>query len=190
MTRNRVLWLSLGGAAVLALAALAARPVRWALLQRGLEARHPDVAWISTDQLAAELASPTPPTLLDVRQPEEVAVSRIPGAIAVSPDATADEVRQLVEDAELAGPVVVYCSVGARSAALAERLEAAGVDSVRNLRGSIFAWANEGRPLEKAGEGARTVHPYDAAWGTYLKPALRADLGQDVPASTDPASEE
>ena len=171
MTRRRALWLGLSGATLLALAALAARPVRWALLQRGLEARHPTVEWISTDQLAAELASATPPTLLDVRQPEEVAVSRIPGALQVSPGATVEDLRQL----DLTGPVVVYCSVGARSGALAERLEAAGVASVRNLRGSIFAWANEGRPLERAGERVDTVHPYDATWGTYLKPSLRAD---------------
>lgn len=168
--RRRTLWLGLGGAALLALAALAVRPVRWALLQRALEARHPDIAWISTDQLAAELASEAPPTLLDVRQPEEVAVSQIPGAIPVSPEATAEDLRRL----ELTGPVVVYCSVGARSGALAERLEAAGVDSVRNLRGSIFAWANEGRPLVQDGQPVSTVHPYDSAWGTYLKPSRRA----------------
>ncbi|MEO0560142.1 MAG: rhodanese-like domain-containing protein [Bacteroidota bacterium] len=170
--KRRGLWIGLGGVALVGLAVLAARPVRWALLQRALEASHPNVAWISTDQLAAELASDTPPTLLDVRQPDEVAISQIPGAIPVSPDATVEELRQL----ELDGPVVVYCSVGARSGALAERLGAAGVDSVRNLRGSIFAWANEGRPLERAGERAETVHPFDAAWGTYLKPSLRADL--------------
>ena len=161
------------------MAALAARPVRWALLQRGLEARHPDVAWISTDQLAAELASDDPPLVLDVRQPEEVAVSTIPGAIPVHPDATAEDLRQLepeVGGSQLEGPVVVYCSVGARSATLAERLKAAGIDSVRNLRGSIFAWANEGRPLERAGERVEKVHPYDTAWGTYLKPSLRAEL--------------
>ena len=166
-----MLW---AGAAVLALglASLAARPVRWALLHRSLDARYPDVAWISTHALADALASDAPPTLLDVRQPDEVAVSRIPGAMAVSPDATVEDLRRL----GLEGPVVVYCSVGARSARLAERLEAAGVADVRNLRGSVFAWANEGRPLERAGRTARTVHPYDDAWGTYLKPALRADL--------------
>jgi len=172
MTRKRVLWLGLGGAAVLALAALAARPVRWALLQRGLEARHPDVEWISTDDLANELASDTPPTLLDVRQPDEVAVSQIPGARPVDPDASVEDLRQL----DLEGPVVVYCSVGARSATLAERLKVAGVDSVRNLRGSIFAWANEDRLLVRGRQPVQKVHPYDAAWGTYLKPALRADL--------------
>ena len=171
-----MLWL---GAAALALglASLAARPVRWALLNRSLDARYPDVAWISTHQLADALASDAPPTLLDVRRPAEVAVSRIPGAVAVAPDATVERLRQL----GLEGPVVVYCSVGARSARLAQRLDAAGVTDVRNLRGSIFAWANEGRPLERAGGTARTVHPYDAAWGSYLKPGLRADVSGASP---------
>lgn len=172
--RRRGLWLGFGGVVLVGLAVLAVRPVRWALLQRALEARHPNVAWISTDQLAAELGRDTPPTLLDVRQPDEVAISQIPGAIPVSPDASIDDLGQL----DLDGPVVVYCSVGARSGALAERLVAAGVDSVRNLRGSIFAWANEGRPLVRGGESVSTVHPYDAAWGTYLKPSRRAELAE------------
>ena len=179
--RSRALWI---GAAALALglASLAARPVRWALLNRSLDARYPDVAWITTQALADELASDAPPTLLDVRQPDEVAVSRIPGARAVSPHATVASLRQL----DLEGRVVVYCAVGARSAELAERLAAAGVTDVRNLRGSIFAWANEGRPLAqaggpRAGDAARAVHPYDDAWGTYLKPALRADLDRTSP---------
>jgi hypothetical protein len=45
---------------------------------------------------------------------------------------------------------------------------------VRNLDGSIFAWANEGRPLERNGQPAQLVHPYDALWGKLLDPARRA----------------
>ena len=172
---SRWVWLGLGAAA-LAGAALAARPARWALLNRALDARHPDVAWVSTEALAAELAGPRPPTLLDVREPSEVAVSRIPGAVRVGSDASDEALAAL----GLEGPVVVYCAVGARSAVLAERLRALGVDGVRNLRGSIFAWANEGRPLVRGDGAASTVHPYDATWGTYLIPSARADLGPET----------
>ena len=72
---------------------------------------------------------------------------------------------------------MVYCSVGVRSAGVARRLRAAGFAEVENLEGSVFRWANEGRPLVAAG-GAATdvVHPYDAAWGRLLRPERRADL--------------
>jgi hypothetical protein len=30
------------------------------------------------------------------------------------------------------------------------------------MEGSIFQWANEGRPLEKEGKPVETVHPYNA----------------------------
>jgi hypothetical protein len=71
--------------------------------------------------------------------------------------------------------VVVYCSVGWRSAALADRLLAAGLDDVHNLRGSIFDWANKGLPLVRDGEPAREVHPYGRLWGLLLRPELRAN---------------
>lgn len=45
-----------------------------------------------------------------------------------------------------------------------------------NLEGSIFAWANEGRPLVDDKGLATKVHPYDAKWGELLKPALRSPL--------------
>ena len=44
------------------------------------------------------------------------------------------------------------------------------------MSGSIFQWANEGYPIERNGEPADKVHPYNARWGKLLKPQLRADL--------------
>ena len=48
-------------------------------------------------------------------------------------------------------PIVVYCSVGYRSARVARWLGRQGFTNVRNLDGSLFAWANEGRPMEADG---------------------------------------
>ena len=62
--------------------------------------------------------------------------------------------------------VVVYCSVGYRSSRLAEELRARGFENVFNLEGSLFQWANEGRPLYRGEERVDQAHPYDEEWGS------------------------
>lgn len=71
-------------------------------------------------------------------------------------------------------PIVVYCSVGVRSSALAEKLIRAGYRNVSNLGGSIFEWANLGYPLVRGGAPTTRVHPYDANWGRLLERRLWA----------------
>jgi hypothetical protein len=51
---------------------------------------------------------------------------------------------------------------------LAEKLQQAGFSNVRNLKGSIFAWADEGRPIVNAHGTASGVHPVNLLWGRYL----------------------
>lgn len=148
----------------------------WQAVDREVRARYPDVRGLSTEAFAAWLgdASRPPPLLLDARTPAEVAVSHLAGARHVDPDASADALGAALADVDRQRPVVVYCSVGWRSAAVAERLQAAGFRDVQNLEGSIFRWANEGRPVIREGRPVREVHPYDAVWGRLLKPELRA----------------
>jgi rhodanese-related sulfurtransferase len=81
-------------------------------------------------------------------------------------------------------PVVVYCSVGYRSARVARWLGRQGFTNVRQLDGSLFAWANEGRPMVADGRSVREVHPYNDFWGRLLKPEVRSD----APPVTDPYS--
>lgn len=135
--------------------------------------KFPAVEQLSTTNLAAWLVDPTrpQPQLLDVRTPEEFAVSHLTGARLVSPDA---KVVDMLATLDRQRPVVVYCSVGYRSSKLAERLQRAGFTNVMNLEGSIFAWANEDRPLEKDGRPATQVHPYNNRYGQMLKPDRRA----------------
>ena len=138
-----------------------------------VRSRFKDVKQLSTGDLAAWLADKTrpQPQLLDVREPAEFAVSHLPGAIHVSPDAKIDNVLAKLDRAR---PVVTYCSVGYRSSKMAQRLKAAGLKDVMNLEGSIFAWANEGRVLEKDGKPVSTVHPYNSTYGRMLKPERRS----------------
>jgi rhodanese-related sulfurtransferase len=144
-------------------------------VNRRVRARFPAVRQLSTAELAGWLADADRPAplLLDVREPAEFAVSHLPGAVRVDPDASPEKLRPLVSTNRA---VVVYCSVGYRSSALAARLAKAGATNVANLEGSIFAWANEGRPLASNGRPASVVHPYDARWGRLLNPERRAPL--------------
>jgi rhodanese-related sulfurtransferase len=134
-----------------------------AVFSAELTTTFPDVPVITTSELAA---SPTRPLLLDAREASEYEVSRIPGSILLGKD----PVTQLQElSVEKHHPIVVYCSVGYRSAKMVQFLKKAGFTDVRNLQGSIFAWANEGRPLINRDGPTTGVHPFDATWGRFLE---------------------
>ena len=153
----------------------AGQALSWAVVKQQIRTAFPDVQSLSTDELAAWLADADRPAplLLDVRAEAEYAVSHLAGARHLAPEATPfSALASVPKDA----PLVTYCSVGYRSAAMAARLREAGFTNVRNLEGSIFAWANEGRPVYRAGVAVPEVHPYDARWGLLLDKARRAPL--------------
>ncbi|MCW5559205.1 MAG: rhodanese-like domain-containing protein [Verrucomicrobiae bacterium] len=140
-----------------------------------VRARFPEVRHLTPEELAAWLADArrVPPLLLDVRTRAEFDVSHLPGARHVTPKIP---VNRLLPTLPPDTPVVVYCSVGYRSAACATRLLKAGYPHVINLEGSLFQWANEGRPLESDGQPVRKVHPYSESFGKLLAPELRAPV--------------
>ena len=139
------------------------------------ETRHkfPTVQDIQTRGLAAWLDDPQrpQPVLLDVREPAEFNVSHLAKARRVEPGSNPAELNL-----PKGQPIVTYCSVGYRSADYAQQLQKAGYTNVRNLEGSIFQWANEGRPVFRDGKQVEKVHPYNDTWGKLLKPALRANV--------------
>ncbi|MBD1913514.1 MULTISPECIES: rhodanese-like domain-containing protein [unclassified Leptolyngbya] len=142
----------------------------WKSVKRMIHNKFPNAPAISTTSLAAWLQSGTQPApiLLDVRRPEEFAVSHLPHAYYTP---NLDSVRAM--DLSLDTPLVVYCSVGYRSARLVEQLRAAGFTQAVNLEGSIFQWANEGRAIVQAGQPAKFVHPYNWLWGLLLNGDIR-----------------
>ena len=148
----------------------------WQAVDRELAARYDDVPTTTPAALAARLDAGDAPLLLDARTAEEYAVSHLPGARRVDPDATAAELADALADVDRQRPVVVYCAVGVRSAKVARRLGEAGFGEVANLEGSIFRWANEGRPVVRDGREVTEVHPYDAVWGRLLAPERRAEV--------------
>lgn len=144
----------------------------WTDVDRLIADNHPDVPQMTTARLAETLdAGGRPVVLLDAREAEEYAVSHLPDAHhAPSVDAALRIVRESPPDAV----VVAYCSVGVRSSALAARLRERGIAEVHNLQGSLFAWANEGRPVYRGPTRVAVVHPFDSHWGTLLETELRA----------------
>ena len=80
--------------------------------------------------------------LVDVRETNEYAVERIPGAL-LFPLSTFDAKAVPAEGRKL----VVHCAAGRRSMAAAQQLVAAGHASVVNLDGGIAAWKSAGMPL-------------------------------------------
>ncbi len=135
--------------------------------------KFPDVATITTGELAAFRPQPV---LLDVRTAKEFAVSRLPGAT----HGGTDPVNRIETAGNNPGDlIVVYCSVGYRSAVVAGELEAAGFSNIRNLEGSIFAWANEGRALENDSGPTDKVHPFNFWWGRYLDSARHASRPEE-----------
>lgn len=70
--------------------------------------------------------------------------------------------------------VVFYCSVGARSSAVADRVTSGltekGATGIRSLDGGVFAWSQQGRALEDANGATDKVDGYDPSWGRLLEP--------------------
>jgi rhodanese-related sulfurtransferase len=151
----------------------AADSLRWRMTKGKIQREFPGVQAITTGELAAilEAAGRAKPLLLDVRTAAEFEVSHLRGALRVNTDDL-----QVRLDAPKETPIVTYCSVGYRSAKMAQRLHAAGFTNVRNLEGSLFQWANEGRPFVSSAAHRGKVHPYNGWAGMLLSANLRAKV--------------
>jgi sterol desaturase/sphingolipid hydroxylase (fatty acid hydroxylase superfamily)/rhodanese-related sulfurtransferase len=143
---------------------------------RFIHEEFPDVPRIETRDLAAWLADTnrTPPQLLDVRTEEEFEVSHLAGAVRSDPKERTHQLRARLDTNR---PTVLYCSVGYRSSQTAEELRRTGYTNVWSLEGSIFAWANEDRPLVGPGDKPTLlVHPYSESYIRLIKPEHRYPL--------------
>lgn len=97
---------------------------------------------VTAIELAEELNSGNPPRLLDVREPEEVEVSKISDALHIPLGELEHHAPKLDKEA----PWVVYCYSGARSAAAVRFLAKSGFKNVRNLDGGIRSYVRHVDP--------------------------------------------
>lgn len=125
------------------------------------------VPTIQPAQLAETLRqNPNGVVLLDTRSPEEYQVSHLRGARFVNYETFKTATFQ---DVPRNLPVVVYCTVGARSEQVGARLRSLGFQHVSNLYGGIFQWVNEGHAVVNQEGPTPKVHPYSALWRPWLK---------------------
>ena len=97
---------------------------------------------------------PDRPVLLDVREVNEFAEVRAPGALLVPTSAFMVRIGEVPIDR----PLLVVCALGSRSAAVAGFLIRAGRTDVVNVAGGMDAWARAGLPVRRGpvepGEGS------------------------------------
>ena len=97
---------------------------------------------ILSRDLKARLDKGGQPVLLDVREPEEVAIVRLPGSIHIPMGEVPGRLHELDPDKE----IIVYCHHGVRSLRVAQFLAQRDFSHVVNLTGGIDAWALEVEP--------------------------------------------
>lgn len=99
---------------------------------------------IDSNELAQWLKDETPPLLIDVRTPQEMAQASIPNGTPLPLNTLPLRVNEVPKDEK----VVFYCRTGARSAQACMYMVQQGYDKVYNLYGGIVSWARNGLPIE------------------------------------------
>ena len=80
--------------------------------------------------------------LIDVREPHEFQICRIPGSTLIP----LGEVPKRLGEINAESEIVVHCKSGARSAKAVDFLKQQGYRKVRNMKGGILAWSDKVDP--------------------------------------------
>ncbi len=103
----------------------------------------PDVAEMSVTDLKTLIDSGEDFLLLDVRNPNEFEIGRIPGSVLVPlPDIESGDGVEKVKSLLNGRKLVAHCKMGGRSAKALGILQKAGIDGT-NVKGGINAWSQE-----------------------------------------------
>jgi adenylyltransferase/sulfurtransferase len=109
---------------------------------RGQEAAAPPMAasdWeITVEELKKRLDKHDKLFILDVRNPEEFQICRIPGSTLLPLPELPQRFKELNPDQEM----VIHCKSGMRSLKATNFLRQQGFRNVKNLKGGILAWAD------------------------------------------------
>jgi adenylyltransferase/sulfurtransferase len=77
--------------------------------------------------------------LVDVREPAEWEIVRIPGAQLIPKGDLPSKLAELPQDK----PIVLYCKTGVRSAEALATLKGAGFSTAKHVQGGVTAWATQ-----------------------------------------------
>ncbi len=100
---------------------------------------------ITPQEAKLRLASATPAIVIDVREPEEFAIARIPGAELVPMQSIPAELQRLEKWAD-ERDLLLLCHHGVRSLQVANWLRAQGVENCYSVAGGIDRWSQEVDP--------------------------------------------
>lgn len=94
---------------------------------------------ITPQQLKKHLEQGDDLILLDIREPFEYEICRLPNATLIPMGEVPIRLTELSKER----PLVVYCHAGVRSARVVAWLRRQGFDNAQNLAGGIDAWSCE-----------------------------------------------
>jgi sulfur-carrier protein adenylyltransferase/sulfurtransferase len=97
---------------------------------------------MTVTELKARIDGGDAPTIVDVREPAEFEICRIPGAVLIPLSQLPSRMGELDSTKE----IVLQCKVGGRSATATAFLRRAGFSRARNLTGGILAWIEQVDP--------------------------------------------
>jgi len=97
---------------------------------------------ITPPALKARLEGPSPPQVLDVREPWERDLARLPATLDIPMNEIPRRLAELPRDRD----IVVMCLAGGRSRRVAEYLAAQGFTRLANLTGGIRGWSEQVDP--------------------------------------------
>ncbi len=97
---------------------------------------------ITPQELKRRLDAGETVTVLDVREPWECAIARLPASINIP----LDELPRRLAELDARATTIVMCKAGGRSRRAAQFLAGAGFNQAINLAGGIDAWARDVDP--------------------------------------------
>lgn len=103
-----------------------------------------EIAEVDANALAGELASATPPVLIDVREPDEYEQGAIAESIHIPRGFLESRIEATAPDHDQR--IVLTCASGARSAFGARVLAELGYSNVVSLAGGFSGWKQAGNP--------------------------------------------
>ena len=138
-----------------------------------------NILWICTDQQRSDSLGcydrTHPVQVLRRRAPARSAIGRVAEYIGAVLATGVETALEAFGDRARHETIVVYCAMGCCFSRLAIKLESRGYDSIFNLEGSLFKWANERRPMYRDTTCIEEVHTYDDEWGQLLAPRYRSE---------------
>jgi adenylyltransferase/sulfurtransferase len=99
---------------------------------------------ITSVELKARLDRGDRLRIVDVREPNEFQINRIPGALLIP----LGELPRRYAELDVEDELIMQCKVGARSARAAEFLRSVGFTRVLNLKGGILDWIDKVDPSQ------------------------------------------